>query len=1122
MINQLIVAIVGTLDGGVALAKDERGNIRLLEVGSQIYLGDTLQTGSGAQLTLVYGDHLTQMIGPNSEFLADNNVVQTTLAAADKDISTETAQVVLATNVHPSTYPLPNVVDESLQAAFTVPYLAPQSLVDSGYPTIGITFGSPKEEPQLWGPREELTLASNIPTPPISGTLAVIKFDDVGGNQVHGVYTPGHIGTASAGGEVTYTITISNNGPSTADGVAINDLVANLTYLTPEGTISYFTNDTWTADPTSGVMITGGLSGSGDIHETANMPAGSSITYTIHTTVFNPPEGDNGTFTFSNTVNVTGPAGFNNASATVTDSFTTVSPIESGTLSLIKSDDHGGNSGNSNPPSPPHIGDAIPGTDITYTFVVSNTHSSTESAVNATVQDLLTSNHKLDPTQISWSAVASPGASITAGGSSGTGDINNTVTIPVDGNITYTIHAHINSNATGQLSNSVDVTGPTDFNSPSVTDLDNLSPNAKLEITKTDNTTDGNAIPGTSITYTITATNDGPSDTINAVVSDNMTSGTFSSWSVLGSDGFTASGTGAVFFSDTLATQLTASGPGNSVTYTVTGNIPSNETGTLADTATASADDAPPVTASDMNPLTPQDLMTISKTDYQTTYVPGSQDTYFITVGNTGPSNATSFVINDTLPIDFGGTITSPNLPLNAVFDGVSSGIATWTISDLAPGQHLILELQGTFDASATLAQTNTASVLSNTFDSGSPPVIATDTDTALLPSADLSISKVDITNQFAYTIGGTEHGTGGGSAFDILYQINLYTGDAAAIGSMGNSSDHVEALDLNPSDGFLYGLVVSPHTDIGLIKVDPTTAATTFIGNASDPTNVANIGNEVAFAFAPAGTLYAVGENGNTGSTLYTVSTTTGDTTTIGSTGVSLDAITVDPLNGELFGVGKSGNDTIEYQLSPTDGHVIQEATLTGLPNNADVNGLDFNAAGVLWGVASKTGEIFTIDPTTGVATDTGKTLANNDQTGSGLEALATFGSTSISPGDTITYGITVSNTSTNAADNVVVNDTLPTQGLDNISSPNLPAGVVFDPVTDSWNVSALAPGASLLLELQGTVPADATGTTYTNTATASAQNAAAVSASATDVLVQHIAASHTLISEQHLVIHG
>ncbi len=104
------------------------------------------------------------------------------------------------------------------------------------------------------------------------------------------------------------------------------------------------------------------------------------------------------------------------------------------------------------------------------------------------------------------------------------------------------------------------------------------------------------------------------------------------------------------------------------------------------------------------------------------------------------------------------------------------------------------------------------------------------------------------------------------------------------------------------------------------------------------------------------------------------------------------------------------------------------------------------------------------------------------------------------VRPGESITYTIVVTNTGPSNAYNVSVFDTLPTQGLSNISSTNLPAGVTFNSSTDTWTIGTLAAGASETLTLLGTVPTNVSGSTYVNEATATASDAATVHAFDTD----------------------
>ncbi len=119
-----------------------------------------------------------------------------------------------------------------------------------------------------------------------------------------------------------------------------------------------------------------------------------------------------------------------------------------------------------------------------------------------------------------WTCVGAGGGTCTA---SGSGNINDAVNLPVGGSVTYTVTATISAAATGSLSNTATVTPPAGVTDPSpannsATDTDTLTPQADLAITKTDGVT--TATPGGSVTYTITASNAGPSNASGSTVAD--------------------------------------------------------------------------------------------------------------------------------------------------------------------------------------------------------------------------------------------------------------------------------------------------------------------------------------------------------------------------------------------------------------------------------------------------------------------------------------------------------------------------------------------------------------------------------------------------------------------------
>ncbi len=126
---------------------------------------------------------------------------------------------------------------------------------------------------------------------PVLDTLNVTKSDNYGGSS-----DPATVGQITDyNGTLTYTINVNNSGPGALDGIAVFD---------PLSSDSDYTSDTYTATSTGGATGFSSL-GSGDINDTVDLPAGSSITYKV-SYEFEPcgPAGS-----LSNTVILNTPAG---------------------------------------------------------------------------------------------------------------------------------------------------------------------------------------------------------------------------------------------------------------------------------------------------------------------------------------------------------------------------------------------------------------------------------------------------------------------------------------------------------------------------------------------------------------------------------------------------------------------------------------------------------------------------------------------------------------------------------------------------------------------------------------------------------------------------------------------
>jgi uncharacterized repeat protein (TIGR01451 family) len=269
------------------------------------------------------------------------------------------------------------------------------------------------------------------------------------------------------GTTTTYTITVSNAGPSTVSSVTVIDTLP-AALLNP-----VFTPSTGTYNSGTGAWT--GLS----------LATGQSVTLTLTGTVDPTATGS-----ITNTVMVSPPPGVtdpnpNNDTDTDTDPL-----IPTADLSIAKTN---------------NVTSVVPGTTTTYTITVSNAGPSTVNSV--TVVDTLPGallNPVFTPSTGSYNSVSGAwtGLSLATGQS-----------------VTMTLTGTVSPTATGSITNTVTVSPPSGVTDPNLnnntaTDTDPLIPTADLSIAKTNNVT--SVVPGTTTTYTITVSNAGPS-TVNSV-----------------------------------------------------------------------------------------------------------------------------------------------------------------------------------------------------------------------------------------------------------------------------------------------------------------------------------------------------------------------------------------------------------------------------------------------------------------------------------------------------------------------------------------------------------------------------------------------------------------------------
>ncbi len=438
------------------------------------------------------------------------------------------------------------------------------------------------------------------------------------------------------------------------------------------------------------------------------VPLGTaSFTFTILTAA-------NRTGDLVNTVFATPPEGTGGGTASSTDT-DTAAPVAD--LVVAKS----------RLSAPPVAGEAV-----TYQITVTNNGPSSITSFTGTDTTLPA---LLSPTYTVSTGTYDPGTGVWTANPGDTFDPTEIVTFTLTGTVPADVTGSLVNTATAKPPEGVIDPIP-ENNTSTVTDSITVLP--VLSITKTD----GKAtyVPGTSTTYTIVATNNGPSFLANGTVIDPLPAQVSSAtWTAVytgaGSTG-PAAGTGGLNETVSLAV-------GGTATFTFTVQIKPEATGDLVNIATIApppTTQGTPATTSDTNTqANPQVALSVTKTDFTDRYTPGTSTTYTIVVTNSGPSFLKGGVVKDFLPSPQGASAS-----WTATTSGVGSSVTPATGgNDINATIDLPVNGTATFLYTVNILSTATGQ-LDNTVTVSPPPGTtgntATATDSNFGPEPPLSV----------------------------------------------------------------------------------------------------------------------------------------------------------------------------------------------------------------------------------------------------------------------------------------------------------------------------------------------------------------------------------------------
>ena len=456
-----------------------------------------------------------------------------------------------------------------------------------------------------------------------------------------------NVATATPGGVVDYTVTVTDSGQTPYTGATFTDPLAGV-----------LANAVYNGD----ASVTGGTAGSvsyssPDLTWTGNLAAGASATVTYSVTVDSP---DTGSGVLASTV-TSATAGSNCAPGS-TDPRCTVT-VTVAQLAIVNSS---------------NVATTTPGGVVRFTTTFTNSGQVPYTGITIATD----ASNVLDHAAINGDQTATSGTLTIAGASvSWTGSIPAGGTVTVTGTVTVNDSVPLNTVLTSTITTSAAGSNcPAGGTDPRCSvSVPVLTP--ALAITKTANVS--SIAPGGVVAYTITVTNSGQTPYTGASVTDDLT-GVLANAAYNGDAAAAANGT-VSYTSPVLAwTGDLAAGASAVITYSVTVHSPDTGGKVMTNTAvsgaagsTCPANSGNAACTATVIVLTP--ALTITKTANVTSAGPGETVGYTITVTDSGQTPYPGATVTD----DLTGVLDDAAYNGDANATGGTAGTVSYTSPDL-------------------------------------------------------------------------------------------------------------------------------------------------------------------------------------------------------------------------------------------------------------------------------------------------------------------------------------------------------------------------------------------------------------------------------------------------------